>query len=177
MTLDNTGTVHRAFNDTLEPLTAKVGSTTVGFGDATVLRGATRTVTATWHSPPLFCLCRLSVSAPNPDGHTSTRSVTVVILLVYRAAAVLVALALCLTAALLLRRLHRRGLAAALEAGRREGRQGQPALAAVTEATADTPADAHVGPRRRPFSALWTLRRTSAGAAPPSAPTPPPTAS
>ena len=117
-TVQNTGTVHRTFDNALDPLSAHANGTTIDFGHTAVLRGATRIVTATWNSPPVFCVCHISVTIPNAGGRPSTASATVVVLPVYGIAITLAALATGLTVLLQLRRLYRRRLAAAVETGR-----------------------------------------------------------
>jgi hypothetical protein len=78
-TLRNAGTVHRDFHEERR-LAVEVNGGRVTFGDFSVLRGATRTVTATWSDPPLICLwCRADVALRLPDGTVSRAEATVTV--------------------------------------------------------------------------------------------------
>jgi hypothetical protein len=101
----DTGTVHRDFRGASPLLVNGTGSTTA-FPDFTVMRGATREVSTTW-SPPLFCICHLSVTVTNADGSTHTVSVRVIVLPLPLIGAILGGLLLLALAIYLLRRRYR----------------------------------------------------------------------
>ena len=111
-TLHNTGTVHRDFRGatTLEI----VGAGRVAkFPEFTMVRGSTRTVSATWY-PPFMCICYPSVSLPQADGSIQITSVRVIVFPVQWAVALLLALLLLAFAIRLnRRRFHSRVLNAA----------------------------------------------------------------
>jgi hypothetical protein len=114
----NRGNVH---HDYVHPhgLAARIGGRTLAFPDFTVLGGATRVVSAQWTDPPLFCLCRVSISVPDGGGEAVTLQATITVLPVREAAGTLIA---ALGLLLLLRAgrgYHRRALARA----RRQGYQ------------------------------------------------------
>ncbi len=65
-TVRSVGTVHRDFRGTA-PLVIQSDGTSTSFPDFTVIRGATRDVTAAW-TPPLMCICNPTVSVAGADG-------------------------------------------------------------------------------------------------------------
>jgi hypothetical protein len=71
------GTVHRDFRGKGR-LRVDVGGSRVSFPDFTVLRDATREVTARWN-PPLMCVCHATLSVPGSDGTRSTAAVRIII--------------------------------------------------------------------------------------------------
>jgi hypothetical protein len=78
-TVRNTGTVHRDFVDEAG-LRVRVADDTLPFPDFTLLREGVREISTNWTNPPLFCVCRATVSVPNPDGAARSASATIVIL-------------------------------------------------------------------------------------------------
>ena len=75
-TIRNLGTVHRDFRGST-PLTVTVGGKSVAFPDFTVLRGATREVSMTWH-PPLMCVCTPKVEIDNDGSRVETSTQVIV---------------------------------------------------------------------------------------------------
>jgi hypothetical protein len=71
LTIGNSGNVHK---DYIRPhaLKAKVNGEEVQFPNFSVLRDSVRTVTTKWADPPLACLCALTVSTRDGQGHTVT---------------------------------------------------------------------------------------------------------
>ncbi|MEV8638152.1 hypothetical protein AB0395_41515 [Streptosporangium sp. NPDC051023] len=106
----NTGTAHRDFRGA-DRLNARVDGTDVPFPGFTVMRGATREVTARW-DPPLMCVCQATVSVAGASGLARALTVTVVVFPVHLLAALLAVLALSFTLARLVRRSHRARLLA-----------------------------------------------------------------
>jgi hypothetical protein len=78
-TVSNAGTVHRDFVGG-DRLAARVAGGTAPFPDFTLLRGSSRQVSARWTDPPLFCVCRVTVSATNPGGPSPNATTTIVVL-------------------------------------------------------------------------------------------------
>ncbi|MEH1167746.1 hypothetical protein V6V47_20410 [Micromonospora sp. CPCC 205539] len=78
-TVRNVGTLHRDFV-AADRLRAQVAGEDVTFGDFTLLRDASRQVSARWDDPPLACVCRVTVAVSNPDGSPGSAMATVVIL-------------------------------------------------------------------------------------------------
>jgi hypothetical protein len=89
-TVENTGTVHRDLTGASR-LLLRAGGAQVGFADVSVLRGATRTVTAIWRRPPLICVCDASVAIRLPDGTISRATARVLIFPIHLVAAVVAA--------------------------------------------------------------------------------------
>ncbi|MEV6984400.1 hypothetical protein AB0M95_24530 [Sphaerisporangium sp. NPDC051017] len=75
--ISDLGTVHRDFRGP-QRLRVEVGGDTVAFPEFTVLRGATRQVTAQWN-PPLMCVCHATVSVPAPVGVSRTATVRIIV--------------------------------------------------------------------------------------------------
>lgn len=75
--LEHVGTVHRNFRGA-EQLAIDTGRATVPLPEFTVLRDATREVTARWEDPPLLCVCRVSLAVPGPGGGYATATVVIV---------------------------------------------------------------------------------------------------
>jgi hypothetical protein len=80
------GTVHRDFRGKGR-LRATVrgsvfGGGMVGFPDFTVLRDASREVTARWN-PPLMCVCHVTVALPGPTGTAGPATVRIVVVPVH----------------------------------------------------------------------------------------------
>jgi hypothetical protein len=78
-TVRNHGNVHHDFAGR-ERLRARAGGDDVPFGDFAVLRESARVVTTDWHDPPLFCVCRVSVTVDDGRGGTTTATARVVVL-------------------------------------------------------------------------------------------------
>ena len=96
VTVHQNGDVHHSFRGAGQQLTAVVDGTRISFPPFTVLRESTVSTTARWASPPVMCVCHVTMSVVT-DGHRSLASVTVVVFPVAKAAvgtAVLVALVL-----------------------------------------------------------------------------------
>lgn len=108
------GTVHRDFRGKGR-LRARVGGSSVAFPDFTVLRDATREVTARWN-PPLACVCHATVSVPGADGTPSTATVRIIVFPVHLLAIVLGALLVSLLLAWFVRRRYRAKVLAAASA-------------------------------------------------------------
>jgi hypothetical protein len=121
-TMQNTGTVHRDFH-AAQRLAVEVDGGRVTFPDFSVLRGATRTVTVTWHDPPLLCLCRATVAMRLPDGALSRASVRVTVIPLHLIA---VAVAVGMGVALLVRWRRRRYREDVLAAARALGEGSEP---------------------------------------------------
>ena len=117
-TVRESGDVHHSFRGNGQQLTANAAGTPVPFPPATVLRQSTIRLTTSWHNPPAVCLCHISV-AITVGGHHSQATATVLILPVKPALTGLGALGTIALTLLLARRMHRRKLKAAYEAGRR----------------------------------------------------------
>jgi hypothetical protein len=109
-TVRSTGTVHRDFAGG-HRLAAEVAGGRVTFPDFMVLRGATRTVTATWSDPPLVCFCRARVALRLPDGTVSLATAKVTVIPVHLIVTALGGLAVVVLL-LRVRRARRRGDAA-----------------------------------------------------------------
>jgi hypothetical protein len=74
----STGTVHRDFTGS-NGLTVDASGNPVRVPDFTVLRGATRIVTAQWRNPPFMCICHASVDIADAGGGISAAAVTVIV--------------------------------------------------------------------------------------------------
>jgi hypothetical protein len=110
-TLHNMGTVHRDFR-AASPLTLQAAGDTTAFPDFTVVRGADRDVTATWH-PPFLCVCHATVSFTNPDGSTQSSAVRIIVFPLYLLAILLAAALLAVAGTRWRRRRFRVAVAAA----------------------------------------------------------------
>ena len=105
-TVSSTGTVHRDFRGP-GVLGVKVAGRTVDFPDFTVTRGAVREVTTQWLNPPLFCLCRATLTVTAADGTAQVRSVRIVVVPVTLVLAVVAGVVLLVVAAFVVRRVFR----------------------------------------------------------------------
>ncbi len=105
--VENVGTVHRDFRG---ETALAIGGTTASFADFTVARGSDREVSASW-TPPLICICQLSVSITNADGISRSDTVQVIVFPVGLAAGILAALVLAVVVLLVIRRQHRKSVA------------------------------------------------------------------
>jgi hypothetical protein len=114
-TAQSTGTVHRDFRDDAR-LRVHVAGRTVPFPEFTVVRGATRDVTAVWRHPPLFCLCDATVVVPDAGGSPQTVAFRVVIVPVPLIGLVLGCALLGFTVLYLARRRYRAQVLAAARA-------------------------------------------------------------
>jgi hypothetical protein len=85
----------------------KVAGRTVDFPDFTVTRGAVREVTTQWLDPPLFCLCRATLTVTAADGTAQVRSVRIVVVPVTLLVAVVAGVVLLVVTAIVVRRIFR----------------------------------------------------------------------
>lgn len=108
-TVRNTGSRHRDFVGD-DRLHARVGGERVPFPEFTLLRDGSQRISTRWTGTPLLCVCRATLTVPNPDGTSRSAATTVVILPLHLIApALLLLLALPALGWLLRRHLrHRR---------------------------------------------------------------------
>jgi P pilus assembly chaperone PapD len=78
LTIRNRGNVH---HDYLKPhqLHAEANGKEVAFPEFSLLRDSVRTVTTVWSDPPMLCLCTITVSAADGQGHVVTTSTRVIV--------------------------------------------------------------------------------------------------
>ncbi|MEJ8662184.1 hypothetical protein [Streptomyces sp. MS1.AVA.4] len=78
LSIRNAGNVHRSYTGP-NRITATAGGKKLVFPHITILGNSRRTVTAQWPDPPLFCVCRASVTFPTGKGEHITRTARIVI--------------------------------------------------------------------------------------------------
>ncbi|GAB3938691.1 hypothetical protein [Micromonospora vulcania] len=127
-TVRNAGTLHRDFV-AADRLRAQVAGQDVTFDEFTLLRDASRRVSARWEDPPLACVCQVAVAVSNPDGSSGSARATVVILPLHLMGTAAGGLLLLVLLGWMLRR-GRRGSAGAAEADPISADEERHALAA-----------------------------------------------
>jgi hypothetical protein len=116
-TVHSLGTVHRDFRGS-QQLAVRAGDRLVHFPDFTVVRGATREVTAVWSDPPLACVCHARLMVSDADGGARQVAVRIVIVPLHLIGALLALTLMALVIPRFVVRRYRARVRAAVEAAR-----------------------------------------------------------